>query len=161
MIIEVKGDILLSKADAVAHGVAVNDDFKQGLALSIREQWPALYKDFRHYCHTSSPKEGEIWMWRGPGSAAFYQLFTQPAPKHEGDHPGKATLPNINHALKHLAHELEKSGAKSVAITKLATGVGGMPWSEVKPMIEKHLGGLKLNVYVYSTFAKGVKAEEK
>ncbi len=161
MIIEVKGDILLSKAEAIAHGIAVNDDFKHGFALSLREHWPALYKDFRHYCHSSSPKEGTMWMWKGVGSAAIYNLFTQAAPKHEGDHPGKATLPNLNHALKHLAQELETNNLKTLAITKIATGVGGLPWEEVKPMLEKHLGGLKTKVYVYSTFAKGVKAEEK
>lgn len=61
MIQYVSGDILLSGAAAIAHGVAPNDDFKQGLALSLREQWPALYKDFRHYCKTTHPKEGGLW----------------------------------------------------------------------------------------------------
>ena len=32
MIYEVTGDILLSKADAIAHGVAANDPMDQGLA---------------------------------------------------------------------------------------------------------------------------------
>ena len=33
MISEVSGDILLSKAQVIAHGIAPNDPFKQGLAL--------------------------------------------------------------------------------------------------------------------------------
>ena len=41
MIHEVAGDILLTKAQAVAHGVAPNDHFDSGLALALREQWPA------------------------------------------------------------------------------------------------------------------------
>jgi len=45
MIQEVEGDILLSKAGAVAHGVAPHDNFANGLALALREQWPAMYKD--------------------------------------------------------------------------------------------------------------------
>ena len=44
MIYEVSGDILLSEARAIAHGVAPNDNFATGLALSLREHWPALYK---------------------------------------------------------------------------------------------------------------------
>ena len=63
MIKEVQGDILLSGADAVAHGIAPNDNFHQGLALSLRESWPAMYKDFRHYCHVQHPKEGTTWAW--------------------------------------------------------------------------------------------------
>lgn len=61
MLKEVTGDILLSTAAAIAHGVAPNDNFKQGLALALREQWPGMYKDFRHYCQTYNPKPGSAW----------------------------------------------------------------------------------------------------
>jgi hypothetical protein len=47
MLREVAGDILLTKAEALAHGVAPNDNFANGLALALRERWPAMYKDFR------------------------------------------------------------------------------------------------------------------
>ncbi len=46
MIHEVAGDILLTKAQAVAHGVAPNDHFDSGLALALREQcrsWPQAW----------------------------------------------------------------------------------------------------------------------
>ena len=56
MLKEVSGDILLTGAEAVAHGVAPNDNFASGLALSLRERWPAMYKDFRHYSQTFTPK---------------------------------------------------------------------------------------------------------
>ncbi|HRA21754.1 MAG TPA: Appr-1-p processing protein, partial [Anaerolineae bacterium] len=39
MIHELSGDILLSQAKAVAHGVAPNDHFGSGLALALRERW--------------------------------------------------------------------------------------------------------------------------
>ena len=55
MLKEVAGDILLTKADALAHGVAPNDNFANGLALALRERWPAMYKDFRHYSQTFTP----------------------------------------------------------------------------------------------------------
>lgn len=32
MLVEVEGDILKSKAQAIAHGIAPNDDFHSGLA---------------------------------------------------------------------------------------------------------------------------------
>ncbi|MFO1427950.1 MAG: hypothetical protein U1F11_13460 [Steroidobacteraceae bacterium] len=53
MIHEVTGDILLTKAQTIAHGISPNDHFSQGLALSLRERWPAMHKDFRHYCRCS------------------------------------------------------------------------------------------------------------
>jgi hypothetical protein len=43
----------------------------------------------------------------------------------------------------------------------LATGVGGLDWKDVKPLVEKHLGHLSIPVYVYGTYHPGVQAEEK
>ena len=60
MLKEVAGDILLTKAEALAHGVAPNDNFANGLALALREQWPAMYKDFRHYSQTFTPKTRRV-----------------------------------------------------------------------------------------------------
>lgn len=157
---DVSGDILLSKARAIAHGVAPLDDFRQGLALSLREQWPGMYKDFRHYCQSQSPKTGEVWAWKGPNAPVIFNLLTQePAPHGQG-HPGRATLPHVNHALQALKKELQAQGVKSLAITRLATGVGGLTWEEVQPLIRQVLGDLKIPVYVYSTYKKGLAAEE-
>jgi len=160
MLREVSGDILLTEAEAVAHGVAPNDNFASGLALSLRERWPAMYKDFRHYSQTCSPKPGELWSWAGVGGIRIVSLFTQtPAPSH-GAKPGPATIENVNHSLKALAKMVETEKIKSLALPRLATGVGGLEWKDVKPLLEKHLGHLSIPVYVYSTFHPGVKAKE-
>ena len=69
MIHEVSGDILLSKAHWIAHGVGVDDDFKSGLALSLRERFPSLYKDFRHYCRdVQSQGRDDVGLQRRGGS---------------------------------------------------------------------------------------------
>ena len=51
MIRYLTGDLLLSDAQAIAHGVAPFDHFDTGLALSLREHSPAMFKDFKHWCH--------------------------------------------------------------------------------------------------------------
>ena len=90
MLKEVTGDILLSTAGALAHGIAPHDNFKQGLALSLREQWPGMYKDFRHYCQTYNPKPGGAWSWKGPNSPVIINLFTQEPPASDQDRPLRA-----------------------------------------------------------------------
>lgn len=160
MIKEVTGDILLSKAEAVAHGVAPNDDFKQGLALALREQWPSMYKDFRHYCQTASPKTGTLWSWKGPQSPVLISLFTQePAPDH-GSHPGQATTANVNRALQALTKEVRAQGITSLALPRLATGVGRLSWEEVRPLMENAFRDLTIPVYVYTTYKKDAPATE-
>lgn len=160
MIRFVTGDILLSQAKVVAHGVAPNDSFNQGLAHAMREQVPAMYKDFRHFCQGHHPKPGEIWTWGGPDGVRIVALFTQEPAHAPGGLPGKASTTSVNHALRALASECRTHGWPNVALPRLATGVGGLDWSEVKPLIEKQLGGLGIPIVVYEHFRAGQVADE-
>jgi O-acetyl-ADP-ribose deacetylase (regulator of RNase III) len=159
MIHEVSGDILLTKAQAIAHGVAPNDHFDQGLAAALHEKWPTMVKDFRHYVHQTHPKPGELWFW-GTAGVRVFNLLTQEGEHGHGTKPGKATTSHVNHCLKRLRHELEKEKIKSVALPKLATGVGGLDWEVVLPLIRTHLGELSIPVFVYTHYQKGVQATE-
>jgi O-acetyl-ADP-ribose deacetylase (regulator of RNase III) len=160
MIYSVTGDILLTRAQATAHGIAPNDNFATGLALSLRERWPAMYKDFRHYCHTAHPKAGGLWAWAGSDSTRIVNLFTQEPAYDHGAKPGKATVENVNHCLRELAKFIADENIASIALPRLATGVGGLDWQEVAPLIEKHLGALTVRTFLYSEFHRGMQAAE-
>ena len=158
MIHYVQGDIILSKSQLIAHGIAPGDHFLQGLALTLRERWPAMAKDFRHYCHLTNPKAGGAWLWGGPGVMIANLLTQEPAPS-VGQVPGKATLSAIAGSLKALRRLVEEEGITSLALPRLATGVGGQDWDDVKPLIEQHLGDLAIPVYVYDVYRANVAAE--
>lgn len=161
MIQEVSGDILLSKAALIAHGVAPNDDHATGLAHALREHAPAMYKDFRHYCKTQHPKAGTLWAWSGADGRRIVALFTQEPAYHPGERRGKASLTHVNHALQALRRLIESEQVRSVALPRLATGIGGLEWQEVRPAIERHLGTLTIPVVIYSTYHAGQAAAEK
>jgi O-acetyl-ADP-ribose deacetylase (regulator of RNase III) len=160
MIHELTGDILLSGAKAIVQGVAPNDDFHQGLALQLRERMPALYKDFRHFCQTQHPKSGSLWTWMSADGHYIVNLFTQDAAYEHGSKPGNASLSQVNHTLHALRTFARKEKLTSLALPRLACGVGGLNWDDVRPLIEKQLGDLDIPVYVYVTYQKGVKANE-
>lgn len=160
MIIEVTGDILLTDAQAIAHGVAPNDPFNSGLALQLREQSPAMYKDFRHYGQSARPGPGELWAWMGADGRRVVALFTQEGGYDHGAKPGKASTTHVAHALKALRRLAERERFASIALPRLATGVGGLEWREVEPLVRQHLGDLGTPVYVYTTYRKGVRAAE-
>ncbi|MBT8232083.1 MAG: macro domain-containing protein [Saprospiraceae bacterium] len=160
MIKEVKGDILLTGAQAIAHGVAPNDHFDRGLALSLRENYPAMAKDFRHYCRLENPPPGEVWMWGTVDHFRIFNLMTQEPAKTLNGHPGSASHHNVNLCLKNLVKAIKGEKITSLALPKLATGYGKMNWDEVLPLIKKHLGDLDIPVYVYSTYVKGQKGAE-
>ena len=145
----------------VAHGVAPADHFNQGLALSLREQYPAMAKDFRHYCQVSHPKAGEIWAWAGADGKRVVNLMVQEEAPTKQARPGKASTHNVNVALRNLRALIEEEQFKSVALPRLATGVGGLNWDEVKPLIDNHLGDLNIPIYVYTTYQAGERAAEQ
>jgi len=160
MIREVSGDILLSQAQLIAHGVAPNDAHAAGLALALRDYAPAMYKDFRHFCKTQHPGPGGLWVWSGANGQRIAALFTQGAAYETGQRPGRATLNDVRHALRALKKFIEQENVTSVALPRLATGVGGLEWQDVKPIVHAELGTLPIPVIVYETYHAGQRAVE-
>jgi len=160
MLHELSGDILLSGAKAFVHGVAPNDDFHHGLALQLRERMPSMYKDFRHFCQTQHPKSGELWTWMSADGRYLVNLFTQEAAYAHGSKPGDATVSHVNHTLHALRTLVQKEKISSLALPRLACGVGGLDWNDIKPLIDKQLGDLNITVYLYVNYQQGVKANE-
>jgi O-acetyl-ADP-ribose deacetylase (regulator of RNase III) len=119
-----------------------------------------MVKDFRHYCHTDKPDAGAAWMWGGPGGVRIVNLLTQDAPDAPGGRPGRAHIEHVRHALRALRQMVETEGFESLALPRLATGVGGLEWDEVLPLIRQYLGDLHIPVLVYATYHKGQKANE-
>lgn len=98
MIYDVNVDILLTKAPALAYGIAPNDPFDQGLARALREQWPAMHRDYHHYASQTHPRLGELWSWGTSGKRII--LLTQEGGFEHGARPGRATVGNANHCLR-------------------------------------------------------------
>lgn len=160
MIYEVTGDILLTKAKAIVQGVCVNDPMDKGLALALHTQYPVMHKDFHHWCHQHHPKAGEAWMWGGVDHVRVINLITQEGVDEHDHRLGKATVNHVNHALRALAKIIQKEAFSSIALPRLATGVGGLDWAQVEPLIISNLDDLGIPVYVYTVYHAGVQAEE-
>ena len=160
MIYEVSGDILLTQAQAIAHGIAANDPMKEGLAFSLHEKYPSMHKDFHHWCHQSRPNPGAAWMWGGPDGVRIVNLITQEGGYGQGARPEAATLKHVRDSLKELTKIIANESMTSVALPKLATGVGGLEWDDVYPVVKEKLGELDIPVYVYTEFHAGQRASE-
>ncbi len=160
MIYEVEGDILLTGAQVIAHGVAPNDPMTQGLALALHDRYPAMHKDFHHWCHQERPESGAAWLWGSADGKRIVNLLTQEGGYGAGSRPGKASETNVNHALRELKKILKKEKCTSVALPRLATGVGELDWNKVAPLIRNNLGDLDIPVYIYVVYHAGVKAKE-
>lgn len=160
MIHQVEGDILLSKAQVIAHGVAANDPMDQGLALALHNEFPDMHRAYHHWCHQKHPEPGAAWIWEAPNGKYIAHLVTQEGGYGHGQRPGKASVSNVRHALRALRKILEKENIKSLALPPIATGVGGLQWNEVWPVIEEQLGELDIPIYVYAEYIPKQMAKE-
>ena len=160
MIHFVSGDILLSRAQVLAHGVAPNDPMTHGLALALRQKYPALHKDFHHWCSQQHPKPGSAWMWGAPGGVRVVNLITQDGGYGIGGKPGRASGHNVREAVRELVKMAAAESFTSIALPRLATGVGALSWEEVLPVLDERLGALAIPVYVYSEYHPGKIAHE-
>ncbi len=160
MIHYVSGDILLTRAQVIAHGVSPNDPMTQGLALALRDKYPAVHKDFHHWCSQTHPSPGSVWMWGGADGVRIVNLLTQEGGYGHGARPGRATVKHVRDALRELAKMAIAESFTSIALPRVATGVGGLDWKDVLPVIEDRLGALGIPVIVYSEFHPGHRAEE-
>jgi O-acetyl-ADP-ribose deacetylase (regulator of RNase III) len=132
----------------------------QGLARALHEKYPAMHKDYHHWCSQVHPKPGAAWVWGGPGGVRIVNLLTQDGGYGHGGHPGRATLKHVRDALRELAHIATAEGFTSLALPRLATGVGGLEWGEVRTVVEEQLGDLSIPVVVYEEFHAGQRAAE-
>jgi O-acetyl-ADP-ribose deacetylase (regulator of RNase III) len=62
--------------------------------------------------------------------------------------------------LRELRKLAEAERFTSIALPRLATGVGELDWDDVAPLVRQHLEGLGIPVIVYTTYRPGVAAEE-
>lgn len=105
-------------------------------------------------------KTGQAFLWRGPKGICIINLLTQEGGYGHGARPGKASTSNVNHALRALKKIIQKENFSSIALPALATGVGGLVWDKVQPLISNQLGDLKADIYIYSSYQPGERAKE-
>lgn len=160
MIVKVEGDILLTKAQAIVHGVGVNDPMDKGLALAFRDHYPGLQKDFDRWCHQHNAKPGDAWMWTGRGNARIINLITHENTESNDHHYDKATLGNLRHALSELIKIIRFEKLTSIALPKLGTGFGDLDWDDVLPIIENSFSVLDIPVFVYVNYLPSHQADE-
>jgi O-acetyl-ADP-ribose deacetylase (regulator of RNase III) len=147
-----KGDILFTKAQTIGHGVSIDDDFKTGLGLTLRQAYPELYKEFRQFVKNGNPKPGQYWQWKH-ASKNILQLFIR-------EENSKAKASHLNRALHEVRRHYQELGITSLALTRLGSGTGKLDWAEAKETIQAQFGDLvKLPVTVYEDYAPGKRAE--
>ncbi|MGE0632440.1 MAG: macro domain-containing protein [Pseudobdellovibrionaceae bacterium] len=143
MVTFVKGDIFKSPAQVLTNTVNCVGVMGKGVALEFKNRYPQMFGDYKAKCDQGKVKSGQPYLWEDDS----VQILNFPTKRNWRDN---SLLRDIEDGLKHLAGSYEQMGIQSIAMPALGCGLGGLKWSEVQPLIVKHLGALPdLDVYVY------------
>jgi O-acetyl-ADP-ribose deacetylase (regulator of RNase III) len=129
-----QGDILQADAEALVNTVNCVGVMGRGIALQFRKVFPENYEIYRAACG-----RGEL----NPGKLLVFKLNRLQNPRYVINFPtkrhwkGKSRIEDIQSGLDALIGEIRRLNIKSIAVPPLGCGLGGLSWSQVRPMIEK------------------------
>jgi len=148
----VEGDLFLSRAQTLAHGVNCRGKMGKGIAVEFRRRFPDMYQEYRRRCHHRLLKPGGYYLEKTTDPWVL-NLATQ-------DRVGGAELAFVASCLQLLAQQHDREGITSIAMPRIAAGLGGLVWQDVKELIQRVAGPLPITVVVYEDFVPGLAAAE-
>lgn len=148
MIKYLTGDIWKNKADVIVIPVNTVGVMGAGLALEAKKRDPQAFEDYKDYCRRGHLRVGRVKFYIPSNDKGQYLLFFPT--KEDWRAPSK--LEYIEEGLKNLTQRtdvLEHLGLQSIAFPQLGCGCGGLDWKDVKPLMEKYLNDLDVEIKIY------------
>ena len=137
-----KGTVFNAGTEAIVNTVNCDGVMGAGIALEFGLRYPNMYKDYENKC-----KNGDIYV----GQVDFYEdesgitIVNFPTKIH---FKFPSRIEWVESGLKAFVQSYMKYGVTSVAFPKLGTSRGGLDWNIVRPMMEKYLMPLDLDVCI-------------
>lgn len=148
-----QGDILNTEAEALVNTVNCVGVMGRGIALQFKNRFPDNFKAYAAAC-----KQGEVQ----PGRMFVFETGTMTLPRYVINFPtkrhwrGKSRITDIETGLQALVNELRTRNIRSIAIPSLGSGLGGLDWQQVRPLIEQMLAGLPdVDIMIFEPLDEG------
>lgn len=142
MIEYIEGDIFNSPAQVIVNTVNTVGVMGKGLALSFKQKYPDMFNSYRTACEKKQLTIGKLMLWYAPDH--WILLFPT---KENWRNPSK--LEYIEKGLVKFEQTYAEKNITSIAFPKLGCGNGELNWDDVRPLMEKHLKSLPIDVYIY------------
>lgn len=152
MITYVKGDLFSSPAQILVNTVNTVGVMGKGIALEFKQRYPDMFCMYKDLCDEERLKIGSLFLWKK--SEKWVLLF--PTKKHWKQ---PSELEYIEQGLIKFANNWDSLGADSIAFPRLGCGNGNLDWEEVRPLMEKYLKSIPMQIYIYVGNYKDPKPE--
>ncbi len=134
MIKYLQGNILHDQADTIINTVNTAGVMGKGLALQFKKAFPDNFKAYKRACDNKALVTGQVLAVPIESLNPPYYIINFPTKTHW---KGKSKLEYIEQGLEHLKQEMVRLNLQSVAIPPLGSGLGGLDWAQVEPLIHK------------------------
>ena len=124
------GNLLVADVDALVNPVNTQGVMGKGLALQFKKAFPESFSAYQQACKRGEVVPGRVHVVHRQASPRF--LLNFPTKEHWRQ-PSK--LVYIRDGLEDLITQVRALGIRSIAIPPLGCGLGGLAWSDVKPLI--------------------------
>ena len=142
MLTYLRGDLLSSPAQVQVNTVNTVGVMGKGIALQFKNKYPQMFAAYQKACEKQQLDIGRLYLWKSPEK--WVLMF--PTKRHWRN-PSK--IEYVESGLKEFVDSYERLGVDSIAFPRLGCGNGGLEWSVVKPIMEKYLSPLPINIYIY------------
>jgi O-acetyl-ADP-ribose deacetylase (regulator of RNase III) len=142
-----KGDILGSDTEAVVNTVNCVGIMGRGIALQFKNAFPDNFQAYAAACKRHEVQPGRMFVFETGQLGRPRFIINFPTKRHWR---GKSRIEDVEAGLKALVTEVRSWHIGSIAIPPLGSGLGGLSWSSVKPLIERAAAELPdVEVIVY------------
>jgi O-acetyl-ADP-ribose deacetylase (regulator of RNase III) len=139
MIRYTSGDILRAGTEALVNTVNSVGVMGRGIALQFKQEFPANFKAYAAACRLGEVQPGRMFVFDTGKFTSPRYIINFPTKRHWR---GKSRIEDIQAGLAALVEEIRHRQIRSVAIPPLGSGLGGLDWAQVRPLIEETLSAL-------------------
>lgn len=141
------GDLLAQDAEALVNSVNCVGIMGRGVALQFKRAYPRNFGAYQAACRRGEVQPGKMFVYETGSLTNPRYIINFPTKRHWR---GRSRIGDIEAGLQALVGEINRRGIKSVALPPLGSGLGGLDWREVRPLIEAALRPVPgLHVVVY------------
>lgn len=142
-----QGNLLEADAEALVNTVNTVGVMGKGVALMFKEAFPDNFKSYEAACKAKSLRLGEMFVTERDEFLGPKWIVNFPTKAH-WRYPSRMEW--ISEGLDDLKRVIEEKRIRSVALPPLGAGNGGLPWPEVRSLIQDKLAELSnVEVIVY------------
>lgn len=128
-----KGNLLTAEADALVNTVNCVGFMGKGIALQFKQAFPENFKEYESACAAGDMVPGKMLIHDNGGLVNPRWIINFPTKRHWR---GNSRIEDIRSGLVALVADVRTLGIRSIAVPPLGCGLGGLQWSQVRPLIE-------------------------